>query len=72
MDNLSKGKRLSRLFSNQPVQAASIRAALNRGVKHDGHMQKGAAMGALQAYQIGAGEAIRTPDPNLGKVMLYP
>ena len=21
---------------------------------------------------IGAGEAIRTPDPNLGKVMLYP
>ena len=22
--------------------------------------------------QIGAGEAIRTPDPNLGKVMLYP
>ena len=22
--------------------------------------------------EIGAGEAIRTPDPNLGKVMLYP
>jgi hypothetical protein len=22
--------------------------------------------------QTGAGEAIRTPDPNLGKVMLYP
>jgi hypothetical protein len=22
--------------------------------------------------KIGAGEAIRTPDPNLGKVMLYP
>ena len=22
--------------------------------------------------QIGAGEAIRTPDPYLGKVMLYP
>jgi hypothetical protein len=21
---------------------------------------------------VGAGEAIRTPDPNLGKVMLYP
>ena len=23
-------------------------------------------------WKIGAGEAIRTPDPNLGKVMLYP
>ena len=23
-------------------------------------------------FCIGAGEAIRTPDPNLGKVMLYP
>ncbi len=22
--------------------------------------------------EVGAGEAIRTPDPNLGKVMLYP
>ncbi len=22
--------------------------------------------------EIGAGEAIRTPDPNLGKVVLYP
>ena len=25
-----------------------------------------------QFDRIGAGEAIRTPDPNLGKVMLYP
>ena len=24
------------------------------------------------SWLIGAGEAIRTPDPNLGKVMLYP
>ena len=23
-------------------------------------------------FLFGAGEAIRTPDPNLGKVMLYP
>ena len=23
-------------------------------------------------FLVGAGEAIRTPDPNLGKVMLYP
>jgi hypothetical protein len=29
--------------------------------------------GAFQVPDfIGAGEAIRTPDPNLGKVMLYP
>ncbi len=25
-----------------------------------------------EVFFIGAGEAIRTPDPNLGKVMLYP
>ena len=25
-----------------------------------------------KTHLIGAGEAIRTPDPNLGKVMLYP
>ncbi len=24
------------------------------------------------SFSTGAGEAIRTPDPNLGKVMLYP
>lgn len=24
------------------------------------------------SYSTGAGEAIRTPDPHLGKVMLYP
>ena len=27
---------------------------------------------SLHPEDIGAGEAIRTPDPNLGKVMLYP
>ncbi len=27
---------------------------------------------AIVSVPIGAGEAIRTPDPNLGKVMLYP
>ena len=26
----------------------------------------------IMSVPIGAGEAIRTPDPNLGKVMLYP
>ena len=26
----------------------------------------------LEIRPFGAGEAIRTPDPNLGKVMLYP
>ena len=33
-----------------------------------------AASAKLLGFQplIGAGEAIRTPDPNLGKVMLYP
>ena len=30
-----------------------------------------AALGVCEV-PIGAGEAIRTPDPNLGKVMLYP
>ena len=35
-------------------------------------MQTGTTKGARSADPIGAGEAIRTPDPNLGKVMLYP
>jgi hypothetical protein len=26
----------------------------------------------IYLIKLGAGEAIRTPDPNLGKVMLYP
>ncbi len=26
----------------------------------------------ILSFRSGAGEAIRTPDPNLGKVMLYP
>ena len=26
----------------------------------------------IHLFSFGAGEAIRTPDPNLGKVMLYP
>jgi len=33
-------------------------------------MQKAAPCGT--AFLIGAGEGIRTLDPNLGKVMLYP
>jgi hypothetical protein len=34
--------------------------------------QKVAAVCDPHLKKTGAGEAIRTPDPNLGKVMLYP
>ncbi len=42
-----------------------------------GTQQDAPMLGDLRRYiclrnPIGAGEAIRTPDPNLGKVMLYP
>jgi hypothetical protein len=30
------------------------------------------ALSTDMSEEIGAGEAIRTPDPNLGKVVLYP
>ena len=33
---------------------------------------KGGAMSLNSVRKNGAGEAIRTPDPNLGKVVLYP
>jgi hypothetical protein len=36
-------------------------------------MQNAAPEGGVSAVSnYGAGEAIRTPDPNLGKVVLYP
>jgi hypothetical protein len=34
--------------------------------------RKAAPGGTAFSISNGAGEAIRTPDPNLGKVMLYP
>ncbi len=36
------------------------------------HRVAGAIGEATQFPENGAGEAIRTPDPNLGKVVLYP
>jgi len=40
--------------------------------KWDRENEKRGPEAALFSYDFGAGEAIRTPDPNLGKVMLYP
>ncbi|EBA15655.1 hypothetical protein RSK20926_15596 [Roseobacter sp. SK209-2-6] len=42
----------------------------NKGIRN----QKAAVAMRATAFSDpdGAGEAIRTPDPNLGKVMLYP
>ena len=42
------------------------------GVRHDNFLQKKPARCAGFFGLTGAGEEIRTLDPNLGKVMLYP
>ncbi len=44
-------------------------AALGEIPEKQNAAPKGGVCGVLE---YGAGEAIRTPDPNLGKVVLYP
>ena len=42
------------------------------GAKHRGQTQKSRLAAACLLAIFGAGEGIRTLDPNLGKVVLYP
>src|SRR5690606_34522097 len=41
-------------------------------LREDSGNDNGPRRGRRSAWEPGAGEAIRTPDPNLGKVVLYP
>ena len=44
----------------------------NSAAKHRGQTQKSRLAAACLLAIFGAGEGIRTLDPNLGKVVLYP
>jgi hypothetical protein len=54
------------------VAFSAIDGRAKKALKTEKAPKKEAFIAVFAFYQNGAGEAIRTPDPNLGKVMLYP
>lgn len=49
-----------------------IGGATQQSEKQNASLSGGVLIAAFPREGNGAGEAIRTPDPNLGKVVLYP
>ena len=58
--------------NGNPRVTATLRAAAVHFAIVTSEKAKAPETGALNAWKTGAGDEIRTHDPNLGKVVLYP